>query len=75
MLVKLMSKHGVRWLIHVGDAISVIGTDEDAQMSVEEGTLNAPSCGHWMLGAHGEAKFRAEEIVRRNNGKQMDNGR
>ena len=37
--------------------------------------MDAPSCGRWILGAYGEAKFRAEEIVRRNNGKEMENGR
>lgn len=74
VLCKLMVKHGVQWLVHVGDAISVVGTDEDAQQPVEQGTLEPPSCGSWILGSHGEAKFRAEEIVRKSNNKQTDTG-
>lgn len=74
ILVRLMIKESIRWLVYVGDAISVIGTDEDAQQPVEQGTLDPPSCKQWILGAYGEAKFRAEEIVRRQNGKQLDNG-
>ncbi len=62
-----MFKKDLPWLVYVGAAMSVLSSRDDAQSPAELWPLAAPKSNRWLLGDYGEAKFRAEELVRRYN--------